>query len=50
MEVIAWGTPDGQALVRFDDREFVIARRDATGRMEMPGLCPLEMLPVALAA
>jgi len=49
MEVVAWGTPEGQARVRLGDREFTVVRRDTTGRLEMPGLCPLEMLPVALA-
>jgi len=49
-EVVAYGTPDGRALVRLGDREFCVERRDAAGRMDMPALCPVEMVLVSLAA
>ena len=40
VEVVAWGTPDGQALVRLDDREFSVQRRDAPERLAHGGAVP----------
>ena len=49
-EIVAHLAPDGQALVRLAGRELFVSRRDQSGGSAGVGLCPLELIGVALAA
>ena len=49
-EIVATSTPDGQATIRLDHREFSVERSTAVEAGDAAGLCPVELIGVSLAS
>jgi len=49
-EIIATSTPDGQATIRLDHREFSVERRTEVAAGDVAGLCPVELIGISFAS